>query len=422
MQPIRLFKAGEKIAGMREKLNALVREVNRLRNIQGEGIQVSHTANGVLISMPKQRLTIDDKYELDKDLNESNLVRRLGDLKYGDLGDSWRVRAHPTGVAREIGERRELPAYRVMWLINNSPGGEGGWMTDAPGAGLGKKEHSPKHEIPPPKCIGQIGDIVILTLDDEISKTKDGDAYTLANIRDDAHFHYDENHDGRIYFTTTPAGLEPTGLPLMGEMICDPAKANFDTALGKESGEWRPQIAETFPPDIQIYPYPTPGPQGFDFPLFRHVNPSTMRAAVFPNSPGTGWSGSVQLPSVYSNDLHYGFFLEYSAAQDGDSAKTAVFIAEYVVVTPIGETMSIAGAVGMKILVTIPPVCTEDELYHKLFPVVPGDELQNGDTVVLKTFYRDTGNIDDNFEDEVLLEGFKSVWTETEPIPAQDPM
>lgn len=392
-----------------------------LQNIRGgSGILISQSDAGIFISSVDPILEIDDHNKLDMNYNASTQAQRSCDLKLADIGDQFRIRA----TTQVDPENEKEVLYKMHLLINRlDSGGEGGFVTDAARPGLDHTKNEPKIAVATPLGrTGQLGDVLILDSGDKISTTKDGDDFVLLNCRHDMHILYDQAHDGRIYFTTTPPGHRPTGIPLIGEMVGDPAKANTDTRLGKESINWCPQLCDTFPPDIQTYPYPIPGAQGYNWPLFRYVSPSTMRAAVFPNSPGTGWSGSVQLPTVYSDDLNYGFFLEYSAAQDGDSSKTAVFVAEYVVVTPNGETMSIMGATGMKILVTIPPVCSEDELYHKVFPVVPGNELLDGDTIVLKIFYRDTGNYDDNFEGEVLLEGFKSVWCDTEPIPAMDPM
>jgi hypothetical protein len=97
--------------------------------------------------------------------------------------------------------------------------------------------------VSPPRRIGQIGDIVILTNDDEIVQTRDGDVFTYANIRHDAHFHKTDQRDGRIHFTDAAPGTRPSGgMQLIGEMVCDPAVKNTDTGLGKESGQWCPQV------------------------------------------------------------------------------------------------------------------------------------------------------------------------------------
>lgn len=412
MEPVRLFKAGESIKGMREKLNSLVREMLRLRNIQGDGIQVSHTANGVLISVPKQTLLIDDKYRLDSDENKSRIVHRRGDLKSGDLGDSWRVRAHPTGVEREVGERKELPAYRVMWLINKTPAGEGGWITDAATIGLDKTGAYPPHEVPTPiSAIGQIGDIVILTADDEISKNSDGDIYTLANIRHDAHFHYNEAHDGRIYFTTTPPGVRPTGPTIIGEMVGDPAKANTDTALGRETVNWCPQICKTFPPDTLIYP--NPSEDACAWPTFRRISGSAKMGAVFPDAaPTTGWSGDTQLPNVYGATWNLGYVVEYSAVNATGADKAAIFGITGRVVGA-GEDMTTGGtAFAEAITVAIPDGSTERILRYDDFPVVAGANLSDGDMVIIDKFFRDYDAMKDTLDAEVLVVGFKALFTE----------
>ena len=200
------------------------------------------------------RLVSDDKHRIESELNRSTPVVRLCDENEGDIDDFWRVRAVPSGEDVEAGMAQAgsptyLPvvsnnlSYRVMWLINRGVGEEGGWLTDVPAEGLGITVRDCPKRPAPPRHIGQVGNIVVLTDDDLICTTSDGDAFVLANIRHDAHFHLDREHDGRIRFTTTPPGVRPTdGWSIVGEMVCDPSLANDNTELKLESGQWCPQI------------------------------------------------------------------------------------------------------------------------------------------------------------------------------------
>ncbi len=200
------------------------------------------------------QLISDDKYRIESEVNRSTEVVRLCDEHAGDLDDIWRVRAIPSGgdVAADMEQRDDetrvkiistQEAFRLMWLINTAIGGEGGWITDVPPEGLGLGRITDEKSISPPRRIGQIGNIVILTADDEIAQTRDGDIFTYANIRHDAHFHKSQQRDGRIHFTNSEPGTRPAnGTKIIGEMVCDPAVKNTDTSLGKESGQWCPQL------------------------------------------------------------------------------------------------------------------------------------------------------------------------------------
>ncbi|MCX7702517.1 MAG: hypothetical protein N2234_00215 [Planctomycetota bacterium] len=200
------------------------------------------------------RLISDDKHRIESPLNRSTPVVRLCDEREGDLDDIWRVRAVPSsGDVAEGMEQAGSPTYvpvvssnlahRLMWLINVGIGQEGGWLTDVPPEGLGLMSRDKTKKIAPPRHIGQIGNIVVLTDDDLICITSDKDSFVLANIRHDAHFHLDREHDGRIYFTTGSPGVRASGVKYIGEMVCDPTLANKNTELKMESGEWCPQIS-----------------------------------------------------------------------------------------------------------------------------------------------------------------------------------
>jgi hypothetical protein len=200
------------------------------------------------------QLISDDKYMIESPVNRSTEVLRLCDENRGDLDDIWRVRSVPSAgdVAADMEQRDDITrvklistyqAFRLMWLINTVIGGEGGWITDVPPEGLALGAPTDEKAVSPPRRIGQIGNIVILTADDEIVQTRDGDIFTYANIRHDAHFHKSEQRDGRIHFTDTAPGIRPSGgATIVGEMVCDPAVKNVDTNLGKESGQWCPQV------------------------------------------------------------------------------------------------------------------------------------------------------------------------------------
>lgn len=195
--------------------------------------------------------TIDDKYRHDRieDVpNTSTRWRRLSDLAKAAVSSIWRIRAidKPTDGSDV--------KYRIMFLMNTdikeldangvaTASGWGGWLTTAGGVGHDKTEEYPEHSPAPPAAyIAQLGSVFWLTDDDKDYITEDGDYYTYVNIRHDAHFHMDGDHDGRIYFTTTEPGARPDGYAIIGEMVHDPALINADTQLGKESGEWCPQI------------------------------------------------------------------------------------------------------------------------------------------------------------------------------------
>lgn len=362
-------------------------------------------------------LVVDDKYEIDGRLNQSHQVLRLCDLMRGDIGDIHRVRAHPVQVARATGPNRLLPGYRVMWLINPETLAEGGWITTSAGSGHGYTEKTDGYAVAPPVMrIAQIGDIVILTADDLISVTPDGDEYTLANIRHDAHHHYDIDHDGRIYFTTSAPGVRPAGPTIIGEMVGDPAKANFDTALNKETVEWCPQVAATFPLDTIIFPDPG-GTYGW--PTFQVVPNSIKRGAAFPTLGGKlGWSSETQLPSVYNSNWHLALYIEYAAVGDGgDAATTAIFDLDYKVVSP-GESLSTAaGTTAASIALDVAAAASAETFCTAVLPLISAGDLAAGDLILVKDFYRDFDDALDTYGSTLLIIGYKWCWTDSDPSP-----
>lgn len=220
------------------------------------------------------QLVSDDKYMIETALNRSTEVLRLCDENRGDLDDIWRVRSVPSAadVEADMEQRDDSTrvkiisthqAFRLMWLIDTAIGGEGGWITDVPPEGLGLGAPTDEKAVSPPRRIGQIGNIVVLTDDDEIAVTRDGDVFTYANIRHDAHFHKTESKDGRLHLTDSEPGDRPAeGTKIVGELVCDPSVKNTDTALGKESGQWCPQLVlsgsaiDTLPDSGEIYTNP----------------------------------------------------------------------------------------------------------------------------------------------------------------------
>lgn len=412
MEPLKLFKPGEKLSGMRQKLNALVRELKRLRNIQGAGIIVSHTTSGILLAVPKTPLTIDDKYLLDSDYNMNTMVRRLCDLMSGDIGDLWRVRAHPTGTVREVGERRTLPGFRLMWLVNYDGTAlvEGGWLTDSADVGLGETEHKPEHIVATPKRrVAQIGDIVILTDDDEISETPDGDKYTLANIRHDAHQHMDEEHDGRIYFTTTPPGDEPSGFEVIGEMVGDPAKANSAySLLKKESVEWRPQLkvpnldipGEIYNPrDVTTYAFP---------PVVRIPNSSVMAYEFGITGRDEGWSAHYQ-PHHKLDSYGLGFMIKYTAENEEEVQQDAFMELDYKLAND-GEDISTAGMINADFTIPVPAGSTEQDLNICYHGFVPAPDYADKDLVICDHFARDVANVLDTLSTRLLVIEVKMIY------------
>jgi hypothetical protein len=262
------------------KLNNLVDELKRLQNVSGSnGILVSQNANGIFISIAEQQLEIDDKQKLDENYNNSTKVQRNCDTKLGDIADQWRVRA-TTEIDPQ--DSKEI-LYRLMFLLNRlDNAGEGGWVTDAGRTGLAQEEGKHKREVATPKGrIGQLGDIVILDEGDLIAVTKDGDNHVYTNIRHDAHFLKTQSKDGRLHLTDEDPGIEPSGIPMVGDLVCDPAVANEDSLLGKESGQWRPQISmPVYGAEFIIFPGQYNG-QDMSWPPFTYCPGTKTRAAKF---------------------------------------------------------------------------------------------------------------------------------------------
>ena len=241
------------------------------------------------------RMVIDDKHKFESDYNRSTRVIRECDFYMGDLHDIWRVRAIPAGggteniytanpgiqgdevrgttglagvagavtlkqkfAAQKRGPRSVLDGgpdpddavMRLMWLINDIKGGEGGWVTTAAATGMGRVDALRDHNsVAPPLRIGQIGDVIGLTADDQTQSTRDGDALSIVNVWHYAHFHKTAGLDGRIHFEGLPfpwIDLLYNVKWIKSKIVCEPQFKDQETPLGKESGQW---MVETPIPD-----------------------------------------------------------------------------------------------------------------------------------------------------------------------------
>lgn len=418
-QDLQEFEAGEPIAKLRGKLNAIVRKLKQLSNIQGSGgVIVKYGPGGIQIAAPHRVLLIDDKYRLDDDLNKNTMVMRRADDKYGDIGDQFRIRAAAEGEEREKGERYTLPGYKLMWLLN--PGGvhtpEGGWITDSADVGLDKQKNSPEHEIPTPiRRIGQLGDIVILTDDDLMALTADGDKHVLANIRDDAHFHRSPPKDGRIYFTDTPPGDEPDGYPIIGEMVGDEDKANFDTRLGFESVEWRPQLnipikgipGEVYSPrDTTLWAFP---------PLIRVPSSSLMAYEFGTIGRDEGWSAHYQ-PMFKLDTYGLGWQVKYSAENVEVAQQNAYIDVDWKLAND-GEDISTAGLNNSAFLLPVPAGSTEQDLNIAYLPMVTAAQYESKDLLICDIWGRDAGNVLDTLDERLLVVDVKLIYMIVVPPP-----
>lgn len=377
-------------------LNAIVAEVERLRNIQADkqsDIVVTVTKNGLLIGRRRAVLLIDDKYLLDSAANQSDRVRRKCDLKEGDIADLIRIRAVPGGSERKQGISRYLPGYKVMLFVNpiDEQGGEGGWVTDA-GKGFDHTEKKDSLAIAPPiRRVAQWGTLIQLTDDDVSVQTEDGDGFTIVNVRDDAHFHKDEEHDGRVFFTLTPPGDVPTGYPICGEMVNDPRLQDFDTRLGRESGEWRPQLVI---PNLdipgEIYtPWDT---AQFSFPPVMRIPGSSIMAYDFGKiGKEEAWSAHYQ-PQHWLESYGLGFLIKYSAENTTGSPQNAYFDMLWKVANNGGD-ISTAGFNTAAFTLPVPAGSATTTLRHAYVGFVNPLQYIDKSLVVLRRFARRATNI-----------------------------
>lgn len=416
------LRSGEKITVA--KINAIIDEITRLHNIQasqGSGLRVTNTAAGIFIDKPPHILIVDDKYLIDAKYNQSEAVKRLCDEKLADIGDVWRIRAVSSSVP-SIGSLSSDESYgqfyKLMWLINRFNESEGGWMTDSAHAGLSLTEgDAALHEVATPKRnIGQIGDVLLLCEGDLISTTADGDIQCYTNIRHDAHFFYKtEAADGRIFFTTNPPGMEGV-IQIKGEMILDPALADFDTELKKESGEWRPQIGLPLwtytPPDTP--PWEPTDDRVTPPPVGKEWTTDTIIVQEFPAGSDVGFKGSMQTAGIPIDPATADFYplrlyIEYGAL--GDIAdKTFVMKMTYNVV-PEGSEISAAADEVATSIITVPAGQTQTTVCSDYIEI-PTDKLEENALIIIKEFKRDTGNASDNFPNSVEVCAYKTAWGE----------
>lgn len=410
MKDIKQFKKGDPLSA---KLfnDRILHELRRLQNMKGgTGVKVVHTANGVLLSMDKGITTIDDKYRAHTEYNQSTQVQRLGDLRRGDLMDIWRIRATldqdpktPVTTAQSADD----VLYRIMWLIDRNfggggRGGDGGWVTDAARPGLDKTKIYEPHEVPTPSVrIGQIGDIVILTDDDIIATTADGDIWTYTNIRHDAHFHMDASRDGRIYFTTTPPGQEPSGFPIKGEMVGDPTVANSAySQLKKESVEWRPQWK------LPVYDVPgvinDPAESGYRFPPLRRVPNSTVMAYAFGTAGRKeGWSAHYQIQYKIPT-YGLGYLIKYSANNPTGGQQDA-FMENYWKTANAGGDISIAGLAPANFNLPVPAGATETDIQYAWVGFIPETSVSDFSLAIIGLFARDPADVADTLANRLLI-------------------
>jgi len=411
MKEITEYKAQEILSA--SKMNVSVEALRRLQNIQGgRGIKVSHSAVGVLLEQAFRFLTIDDRYLLDQKYNQSDIIQRLGDFKQGDLADFLRVRACVGESPRDEAEQ----LYRAMLMLDRTygggvRGGEGGWITDAALAGLGHTEKINGLIIPTPLGrIGQIGDVFFLDGGDFIATTTDGDTWCYVNIRQDAHFYMDPTRDGRIYFTQTAPGSEPTGIALKGEMVADPAVADDALSqLQKESAEWRPQIKI---PGIEYFDkltiHPNEDTVNYSFPPYVFIPTTTHQAWDFGTvGKKEGFSGHCQVPNIIPG-YGLGLRIKYCAENEGQSQEDALIEFDYKMRNHL-EDMSIAPTAANFIL-PVPAGSTEQILRYYDQPIVPYSELADRDTWLIDLFARDPADVLDTLTERLLILSIRPIF------------
>lgn len=373
------------------------------------------------------QLVGDDKYAIESALSRSTEVVRTCDENKGDIDDIWRVRAIPGAedVAADLLQRdnetrvkiiSKEELYRIMWLLNTIIGGEGGWITDVPPEGLALTARSDKKSVSPPRRIGQIGNIVILTPDDEICITKDGDTFTYANIRHDAHFHKTQQKDGRIHFSNDSPGSRPLGTCVIGKMVCDPALKNQDTELGKESGQWCPQVP------IPVYCYETYSPiwfpkedtQYFTYPIARTLEDTDVVGYAYPKYANKGQMGELQIGELPrkldGTTWNLGLFIEYGALGDKFEDKVAVFSMSYRVV-PYGGDITQAEIRNIVKQITILKATPESQIQIEVFDI-PASYLSENCLIVIEGFWRMTDSPYDTYSGDVVIIGYKTGWRE----------
>jgi len=409
LKEIPLFKRGQILKA--EDLNILVQEIRRLQNIQADRnseLEVLQTQNGILIRNRKKYILIDDLYKIDEAFNDSTKVQRRCDEKLADIADFFRVRAYPSRKERDNGIYKTIPAYGLMQYIQNELGVDGGWVTDG---GFGHEEEGiskKKSSAPPAKHVAQWQSMIILTDDDIEGFNEDGDGHTYINIRDDAHFHRSPSKDGRIFFTDTPAGNEPSGFEIKGEMIGDPALANADTELLRESVEWRPQLK--IPNlDIEGEVYTPVNSAGYSFPPAIRIPGSSIIAYEFGSAgKDEGWSAHYQ-PHHKLEQYGLGFMIKYTAENETGSPLNAYMELDWKIADN-GDDISTAGLTSSDFLLPVPAGNSETDLIHAFVGFVAPTQYIDKSLVVVPLFARDAGNGQDTLADRLFIIEVKMIY------------
>jgi len=394
-----------------EAWNSLVDEIRRLQNIKGDrqsDITVKQTRNGLLIGRNQKFIMIDDLYLLDSPANESTRVVRRCDGKLADLGDQFRIRAIPGGEERDQGVSKTLPLYRIMQFLQNALGGEGGWVTTG-GRGKDETEKTQEQTVATPAgLVAQWQSLVQLTTDDVEGLNEDGDGHTYVNLRDDAHVHRSAAKDGRIYFTDEDAGDEPTGYEIKGEMVGDEALADFDTALGRESVEWRPQLkipALDIPGEV----YNPRDGASYSFPPIERIPSSSIMAYVFGDEgKDEGWSAHYQ-PLHKLTSYGLGFLIKYSATNSGGSPVNAYMELDWKIADD-GDDISSAGMGSSDFLLPVPAGNTDQDLIHAVVGFVPPSYYIDRSLVIVDLFARDAGHASDTLSGELYIIEVKMIF------------
>lgn len=218
---------------------------------------------------PPELLT-DDKHRNESTPNHSTEVYRMSDGEKGDFDDFMWVRAVPlesrendgnnTGLRPgDAGWQNELepdlevadvPAYRLMWRVDEKPILGPSYGGDVAGpAGLGSGHSVPEggfilvpgeptrdtferdDKAVNPYKEGQIGDLIYMDVSNTITTTADGDAFCKVALRYDAMIFQSKELDGAMFIRRMDVvnEHEPSGTIVKGDFVWDSGLANWDT-------------------------------------------------------------------------------------------------------------------------------------------------------------------------------------------------
>ncbi len=197
-------------------------------------------------SLPHRRavapseIKTDDKYKPDSDVQTCKELIRESDGHHGHQNDHH-------GVDPVLSQFEGDPGgqFRIGWHINDSwtlRDFQGGLMwhwAEPTLTGYSRADTSV-----PNKRLGFVGDVMIIALDahQELGTNSDGNKFYIVSVRHDFQRYKDDDHHGKDLINIIPIGIDPPGLLIWGEKLFDHTKANNDTALGHETGQWRPSI------------------------------------------------------------------------------------------------------------------------------------------------------------------------------------